>query len=248
MSTKNYRLNLDKELLYKLYIEDRMTSNEVANYFGCSSKCVRNYLKFYNIPIRQNSEAVKLERSKRSIDKKRARSRKFINTWSSKSKEEKQTINKKKANSNTLESIHKARNTKFNNKTYIKSKSENMFYNKLLLYFDESDIERNYCLDERYPYSCDFYIKSRDLFIEYQGHWTHGYEPYNENNACHQEYLQLMKSKGIDMKTWTVRDVNKLNTAIRNNIKLILIYPRNNSYVLLNRKLTIIDINDISEI
>ena len=41
-----------------------MTSKEIAEIFGCTSKSIRNYLAKYEIPIRQNGEAVKLERTK----------------------------------------------------------------------------------------------------------------------------------------------------------------------------------------
>ena len=31
---------------------------------------------------------------------------------------------------------------------------------------------------DRYPFACDFYISSLDLFIECNYHWTHGGKPY----------------------------------------------------------------------
>ena len=64
MSNKNKKLNLNKEVLYDLYVNKKLTSKEVANILGCTSKSIRNYLKAYNIPIRSNGEAVKLDRSK----------------------------------------------------------------------------------------------------------------------------------------------------------------------------------------
>ena len=57
-------LNINKEELYDLYVNKLLTSEEVAKVYNCSSKTIRNWLKRYNIPIRQNSEAVKLQRSK----------------------------------------------------------------------------------------------------------------------------------------------------------------------------------------
>ena len=33
--------------------------------------------------------------------------------------------------------------------------------------------------DERYPFACDFYIPSLDLYIECNYHWTHGGHPFN---------------------------------------------------------------------
>lgn len=64
MSSKNQKLNLDKDELFDLYINKQLTSKEVGKIFNCSSKAVRNYLKKYGIPVRQNAEAVKLERTK----------------------------------------------------------------------------------------------------------------------------------------------------------------------------------------
>lgn len=64
MSSKNKKLDLNRDVLYDLYIGQRMTTKEIGKIFDCSSKCIRNYLAKFGIPIRQNGEAVKLERSK----------------------------------------------------------------------------------------------------------------------------------------------------------------------------------------
>lgn len=255
MGSKNQKLNLDRDTLYDLYINKMMTSNEVATALGCSSKSVRNYLALYNIPIRQNGEAVKLERSKWSDDKEHSRSLKFMNTWNNKSEEERREIAIKKTstpNHNSPASILKSRETKLRNNSYIKSKSEDALYNSLLIFFDKDDIVRGYVDSIRYPFNCDFYIKSKDLFIEYQGHQTHGREPYDPTRTEHQEYLHDMLNRGVDMTTWTTRDVKKLNWAKKSKIKLLLIYPKNDSYLvkdgILNNigTFNVIDINDIN--
>lgn len=36
-------------------------------------------------------------------------------------------------------------------------------------YFGKTDVLRNVCVDNRYPYHVDFYVKSHDLFIELNG-------------------------------------------------------------------------------
>lgn len=64
MSSKNKKLNLDKENLYDLYVNQQMTSEEIAKIFNCTSKSIRNYLINYGMPVRQNGDAVKLQRSK----------------------------------------------------------------------------------------------------------------------------------------------------------------------------------------
>lgn len=117
-----------------------------------------------------------------------------------------------------------------------KSKSEDSFYHKLLLYFSEDDVIRGYS-DERYPFSCDFYVKSKDIFIEYQGHYTHGNEPFDASNSEHLSYLERMSRK-VNMDTWIKRDPIKLQTAKQNGITLILVYPRHNTYVVKDGKVT----------
>ena len=40
-----------------------------------------------------------------------------------------------------------------------------------------SDVITQY-KDDRYPFACNFYIPSLDLFIECNYHWTYGGKPY----------------------------------------------------------------------
>ena len=76
-----------------------------------------------------------------------------------------------------------------------------------------------------YPYHCDFYIPSLDLYIECNYHWTHGYKPYEGNK----EDLKLLnqweesntKFYNNAINTWTIRDVNKRNIAKQNNLNWI---------------------------
>lgn len=246
-------LNINKEELYDLYINQNLTSEEVAKIYNCSSKTIRNWLKRYNIPIRQNGEAVKLQRSKWSEEQELARSRKYHNTWINKPQEEKDEIRKKimaSPNINSPEAILKAHQTRIKNGTSTQSKSEDQFYHKLLILgFDKDDIIRQYVGDSRYPYNCDFYIKSKDLFIEYQGHWTHGPDIFDKNNENHINYLiHYQEDLGKNMSIWTKKDPEKRQTAIRNKIKLILVYPQTNTYFINNGKITTIDINDINKI
>lgn len=85
----------------------------------------------------------------------------------------------------TEEDIHeivkKTHETKKQNNSYGKSIEEDNIHEMLLEKY--KDVQRQYSDEERYPFSCDFYIPSLDLFIEYQGSWTHGKEPYNGANV-----------------------------------------------------------------
>ena len=65
----------------------------------------------------------------------------------------------------------KVKDSKKKNKTFGKSKSEDQIYQLLLQKFNK--VERQY-KSEQYPFACDFYIPSIDLYIEYQGFYTHG--------------------------------------------------------------------------
>ena len=251
MSSKNQKLNIDRDKLYDLYVNQQMTSKEVGEIFNCSSKSIRNYLKLYGISIRPNGEAVKLERSKWSEEKEQARSKKFMQTWKDTPDDlKKEIIAKRIKNINSPEAIAKANETRLANDTFIKSKSENNYYSLLCTVFDKSDVIHGYT-DVRYPFICDFYIISKDLFIEYQGHQTHGYEPYDISSIEHEDYLNYMRYKGIDMRTWTERDPKKISTAIKNKITLLLIYPKNNSHLVTDGqminlgRINPIDINDI---
>lgn len=244
-------LNIDRDELYDLYINQGLSTTDIAKILQCSAKTIQNWLHRLDIEVRDDSASVKLNRSKWTDEQELKRSRTVHQTWINKPQEEKDLIAQKKRNNpniNSPESIRKANQTRINNGTTKQSKSENDFYHKLLILgFDEDDIIHHY-MSDKYPFNCDFYIKSKDLYIEYQGHFTHGIEPFDENNEEHIKYLISMQDKGKDMSTWFKRDVNKLNVAKKNKINLLLIYPHHKNYLVQNGQVTTIDINDISKI
>ena len=244
-------LCLDKDELYDLYITQGLSTTDIATLKNCSVTTIQNWLHRHNIQMRSNSESVRLNRSKWTDEKELKRSRTFHNTWMNKSYEERLEITRKRTLSpkiNSIDAIKKANFTRISNGTTNTSKSENAFYHKLLvLGFDKNDIIHHY-MNELYPFNCDFYIRSKDLFIEYQGHYTHGDEPFDKHNDLHLQYLHKMEKSGKDMSTWVLRDTKKLETAKRNNINLLLIYPRHKNYLVQNGQITTIDINDINKI
>jgi hypothetical protein len=92
----------------------------------------------------------------------------------------------------------------------------------LLTKFNKDDIERQY-KSKLYPFACDFYIKSLDLYIEYNGNWTHGKESFDKDNLEHQSIVEAWKSKSTKfyknaIYTWTDLDVRKLETFKKNNL------------------------------
>ena len=119
--------------------------------------------------------------------------------------------------------------TKKKNKSFNTSKPEDDYYRILCNKYNENDVVRQYKTD-LYPFNCDFYIKSEDTYIEYNGHWTHGTEPYNPNKKEHQLIIEKWKSKSSSfyiqaIKNWTIRDPLKRQTAKDNNLNFIEIWP-----------------------
>ena len=123
-------------------------------------------------------------------------------------------------------------NSKIKNKTYNSSKPEDVIYENLINRYGE--VIRQYKSDV-YPYACDFYIPKLDLYIEYNGYWKHGFEPYDENNKEHKNMLShwLQKSNEINFKgnkkisyndaieTWTIKDPLKRQSAKDNNLNYL---------------------------
>lgn len=116
------------------------------------------------------------------------------------------------------------------NHTFNTSKIEETIYEKLIDIYGKNDILREYKDKDRYPYRCDFYIKSLDLFIEVQGYYTHGKEPYNPNSIKHQVLVQRYKERyGTNCQPvtiWTIKDVEKRNKAKENNLKYLEIFHK----------------------
>jgi len=109
--------------------------------------------------------------------------------------------------------------------SFNKSKPEDKVYEILLEKY--KGVQRQY-KSEKYPFNCDFYIPSEDLYIECNFHWTHGNKPYqniNEDNII----INKWKSKNtkfynIAINTWTIRDVEKLRIAKENNLNYQIFY------------------------
>lgn len=124
--------------------------------------------------------------------------------------------------------------TKRKNHTFNSSKKEDKLYNLLCDKYGSSDIIRQYS-ENRYPFNCDFYIKSIDTFIELQGMWTHGGHPYNPNSIKDQVKLQQWQSKANNgsrfyknaIKVWTISDPNKRKIAKENHLNYIEVFDSN---------------------
>lgn len=91
------------------------------------------------------------------------------------------------------------------------------------------DFESQYNNDSRYPYLCDFYDKERDLFIEVNASWTHGYHWYDVENDANTLKKWKAKSKKSDyyanaLEVFTKRDVEKRECARKNNLNYVTLW------------------------
>jgi hypothetical protein len=124
--------------------------------------------------------------------------------------------------------------TKKINGTFKTSKIEKELESKLRELFP--DLETQY-KSELYPFNCDFYIPSLDLYIEYNGIWTHGGCFYDENNEENRNTLEMWKQCSEHstfyqnaIETWTVRDLNKLNMALENSLNYVVWFNKEQAY------------------
>ena len=125
--------------------------------------------------------------------------------------------------------------TRKRNHSFNTSKPEDNYYKELVNLYGIEDVLRNYA-DDRYPFNCDFYIPSLDLFIEYQGTWLHGGHPFDPLNEEDIERLTELKEIALNKDSqfyrsavyvWTDLDVRKLKIARENHLNFKFIYPNN---------------------
>lgn len=131
----------------------------------------------------------------------------------------------------------------FKNKQYKTKKKNNSFNtskieNKLELLLRElfPDLKTQH-KSELYPFNCDFYAPELELYIECNFHWTHGGCFYDENNKENRNTLEKWKQRSERSRfyenaidTWTRRDLNKLNTALKNNLNYIAWFNKEQAY------------------
>lgn len=118
---------------------------------------------------------------------------------------------------------------------YNSSKDEEYIYKKLKEKWP--DVKISY-IDDRFVnpethrhFQCDFYIPSKDWFINYDKIFTHGRRKYNPNDPKCQEdvkWLESMSKPGNyyerALKQWTVTDPIKRQVAEENGIRLIELF------------------------
>ena len=122
------------------------------------------------------------------------------------------------------ETIAKRNATKKRNHTFNTSKSEEKAYAMLVDFFGKENVKRQHS-SSIYPFNCDFYIEMYDLYIEFNGSWTHGKHPYDETSEEDKNIVEKWKGKhtkyyDVAIHTWTIRDVDKRNIVKQNNVNI----------------------------
>ena len=152
-------------------------------------------------------------------------------------RKKKSAANKKTWDENKAAILAKAYNTKKKNKSFKSSKAEDRYFLELLKIYSEEDITRQY-KESRYQHACDFYIGSKDLFIELNFDWTHGYHPFDPQDAEDLAKLTVWQTKAQEgskfyakaIETWTRLDVQKFKDAKENNLNYIVFYTEKDAY------------------
>ena len=128
----------------------------------------------------------------------------------------------------------KRNNTKKKNNSFSKSKDEDYIYDKLVEFFGKDNVNRQHKSDD-YPFFCDFFIPTLQLYIEYQGSWTHGFHPYDATSLIDQLQIEKWQTKANDVTrknkkhnfykqaiyVWTDLDVRKRTIAKSNNLNFL---------------------------
>lgn len=120
--------------------------------------------------------------------------------------------------------------TKKANGSYGTSKEEESIGALLIHFFGKEDIVFQKIDRVRYPFACDFYIKSLDMFVEYNGFWHHGGKAFNPKD---QKDLDIVNYWGVKnssnynsaIRVWTHSDPEKRSTAKDNNLRWLEIFP-----------------------
>lgn len=128
------------------------------------------------------------------------------------------------------------------NGTLTSSKHEACMYELLVRRFGSDDVIRNY-KDVRYPSYADFYIRSRDLFIELNADKSHGMHWFDADNPDDTKKVDKMRQRAevIDkerqpdnkthksrywnyIRVWTILDVEKRKTAKEHNLNYLVFW------------------------
>lgn len=126
------------------------------------------------------------------------------------------------------EVVMKIQDTKRLHGTFGTSSSEDLMYKYLINIYGENDVIRQYSSIE-YPYSCDFYIKSRNMYIELNASWTHGKHWFDCNCVDDLNVVSIWRSRNTlyyknAIHVWTEKDVQKRYMAMLHSLNYIVFW------------------------
>lgn len=126
---------------------------------------------------------------------------------------------------------------KLANGSFNTSQPEDVLYSLLVERFGEDDVKRQY-MSDLYKYQCDFYIVSRDMYIELNASWTHGGHWYDNDSECDNSVVDTWRKKSTKyydnaIRTWTSRDVMKRHVAKQQQLNYIVFWDNKLSDVML---------------
>lgn len=124
------------------------------------------------------------------------------------------------------------------NKTLNTSLPESVMGDILREIFGPDDVVFNQIIDSRYPYHVDYYIKSRDLFIELNGDRCHNEHWFDKNNVRDAQILkswtnnaEMLRNQNHKksryenyIKTWTKSDLDKRSSASKNHLNYLVFW------------------------
>lgn len=241
---KNMKNYINREELYQLYVIEKQSIKTISQIFNCSKNKISNAIKEYNIPIRTNIEVrelIKLRTKNTMINKygveypyqiPEVRDKMIYKVHQTYSTGEPQE--KLKYAWSTGDIQERSNTTRHKNNSFGKSSDEESIYKLLVEKFGQENICRQH-QTSLYSYPCDFYIKSLDLYIEYQGSWVHGKEPYSKNKSDHIDMVNKWRNKNTEyflyaIKIWTERDPLKRQIAKDNNLNFMEFFSMNQFY------------------
>lgn len=222
---KKYQINLDK--LKRNYIENPLKTSRSNRYH-------------LELPEKEDLEYLYCEKGFSQTELSQFFGFKMVGNWLHKFKikqNKEQISNSKKGvilrKYGSIENFKKLEyQTKKQNNSFNRSNPEKRILQLLLEKFPDTISQYR---SDVYPFNCDFYIPSKDLYIEYQGSWTHGGKPFDKNNPEDLKKLESWKEKSkeinfkgkpkhfylVTIDVWTIKDPQKRKIAKENNLNYL---------------------------
>lgn len=262
---RDYINNIDENELREYYLNH--TTGQTKHKFNVPTyQIMKTILKKFNIEIHNAQESSKLLNANMTEEQRRIKAEKVSNAMQGHPTDEEtrkkiSLSHKGKKKNYFIPSTFKKGNIPWNkgkkgvqhwtegqSEKYINTKRKNGTLGKFKTLIEkevEKDLINKYGEEhvyyqyksDKYPFMCDFYVDTEDLYVEVNHYWTHGPHPFDKNNPDDLKLLKSWKSKSaaydcenqydIAIRVWTCDDTHKLNVAKENNLNYITIYPNN---------------------